>query len=86
MLDWQAEEVIEAMSQSLFEAVGPLCPFAFRLPIDGFMQGWRYQLIATFTFMSDDGVQIVLAGDYFGTARLETAYLSGQRAALCLLG
>ena len=85
MLDWQAEEVIEALSQSLFEAVGRPLPIRLSLA-----HRWLYARVAVsadnnLPFISDDG-KIVLAGDYFGTARLETAYLSGQRAALCLLG
>ena len=84
MLDWQADEVIEACHNHCLRQLGALCPFAFRLPIVGFM---RVAVSAdnNLPFISDDG-KIVLAGDYFGTARLETAYLSGQRAALCLLG
>lgn len=83
MLSWQADEVIEAMRQA-YEAERGL-----NLSISNSLaHRWLYARVARPAdtdkpFISTDK-SLALAGDYFGNARLESAFLSGKRAAHAL--
>ena len=79
MLEWSKDDVIEALLSAYKAATGwdetPTYQTAHR---------WLYAKIMTpasqdAPYHDDDG-HLVLAGDWFGSARLETAYLSGRRA------
>ena len=83
MLSWQPDEVIAAMTDQ-FETITNT-----KLAIDfSLAHRWLYARVATpakadLPFANEDH-SLVLAGDYFSAARLEAAYLSGQRAANAL--
>ena len=83
MLSWQPDEVIAAMTDQ-FETITDT-----KLAIDfSLAHRWLYARVATpakadLPFANEDH-SLVLAGDYFSAARLEAAYLSGQRAANAL--
>ena len=84
MLDWPKEAVISEMTSQLERALGASCDVEFSIA-----HRWLYARVAQpadadLPFISKDG-SCALAGDYFGQARLETAYLSGKRAATALL-
>jgi len=84
MLDWPADKVIASLTQA-YEALADT-----RLSVRfAKSHRWLYARVATsaapnMPFISDDK-SLVLAGDYFGSARLESAFDSGRRAAIALL-
>ena len=83
MLSWDKEEVIGTLVASCEEIIGQKLTISFSLA-----HRWLYARVsqsadATLPFITDDKT-LALAGDYFGTARLETAFLSGRRAAQAL--
>ena len=85
MLDWPADDVIHHLQQR-FETERALT-LSVRFAT---AHRWLYARVRTtaaphLPFISADHT-LALAGDYFGTARIESAYISGRRAALGLLG
>ena len=80
MLSWDKEDVIAAMTASCEALIGHKLTIKF-----GLAHRWLYAKVAqsadaALPFITDDKT-LALAGDYFGTARLESAFLSGRRAA-----
>lgn len=84
MLDWPADKVIATLTQAYEAQTGTSLSVRFATS-----HRWLYARVATsaasnMPFISDDK-SLVLAGDYFGNARLESAFESGRRAAIALL-
>ena len=84
MLDWPADKVIATLTQAYQGLAGTSLVVRFAKS-----HRWLYARVATsaasnMPFISDDK-SLVLAGDYFGNARLESAFESGRRAAIALL-
>lgn len=84
MLDWPADKVIATLTQAYEGLAGTSLSVRFAKS-----HRWLYARVATsaasnMPFISDDK-SLVLAGDYFGNARLESAFDSGRRAAIALL-
>lgn len=84
MLDWPADQVIATLTQAYEALTGTSLSVRFAKS-----HRWLYARVATsaapnMPFISDDK-SLVLAGDYFGNARLESAFDSGRRAAIALL-
>ena len=84
MLDWPADKVIATLTQAYEAHSGNRLSVRFAKS-----HRWLYARVATsaaphLPFISDDK-SLVLAGDYFGNARLQSAFESGRRAAISLL-
>lgn len=85
MLEWPAEEVIAHLRAAYERVSGHTLSVRFAKS-----HRWLYARVASpanpeMAFISADST-IALAGDYFGNARLESAFVSGRRAAMALLG
>ncbi|MGC6516856.1 MAG: NAD(P)/FAD-dependent oxidoreductase [Candidatus Puniceispirillaceae bacterium] len=83
MLHWDKQDVIDTLAEAYFAAIGQEMVVKFALA-----HRWLYARVAKAAdddhpFINSDHT-LALAGDYFGTARIESAYLSGRRAALAL--
>ena len=83
MLDWPKEDVIGALQTAYEQITGRKLSVTNALA-----HRWLYARIATAAasegpFISEDN-SLALAGDYFGNARLESAFISGRRAAQAL--
>ena len=84
MLSWEKQTVIARLQEALEAQYKRAFAVQFSLA-----HRWLYARVAqsadaTRPFISDDQ-SLALAGDYFGSARLESAFLSGRRAAKALL-
>ena len=83
MLSWDKEEVISTLTTA--------CEDYCSAPLEASLalaHRWLYARVsqsadAALPFTTDDK-SLALAGDYFGNARLESAFLSGRRAAQAL--
>lgn len=84
MLSWDADAVCETLRDAYERATNTSLIITNQLA-----HRWLYARVAqsadeTLPFANDDH-SLALAGDYFGTARLESAFISGRRAATALL-
>lgn len=84
MIDWQPSDVISHLRQAFETQLGVTLDVRFDTA-----HRWLYARVAKtadpdLPYISHDQ-GLALAGDYFGTARVESAYLSGRRAAMALL-
>ena len=84
MLDWQEEAVIAELITAYEAATSLSLSYHYATS-----HRWLYARVlqsasADLPYYSDDR-SLALAGDYFGNARLESAFLSGRRAADALI-
>lgn len=84
MLEWQQDEVTKTLADAYEAASGSKLSYHYATS-----HRWLYARVLQsakpdLPFVSDDKC-LALAGDYFGNARLESAFLSGRRAAQALL-
>ena len=83
MIDWDKEDVIAAMIDAFHQATN--CPITSDKISFAAAHRWLYakveQAASSDLAFADHDDTLLLAGDWFGPARIESAFLSGRRAA-----